>query len=589
MSKRPDAYQPTLLARIAALGDSENLQELLDEHVFDRVRLNEALLSAAEHCSVASAHLICIEALLQAEASVHASTLAGTNFLMIACAQGQIQLVELALERGARVKDSDKAGKTPLHYAVDTSRGDNGDVVEMLIEHGADVNARDQEGKTALHYAASRGLPLSLKALLRTNATIGLQDNQHKTALALAISCGQQLCVDCFRSKPPPADICKEEMKRSEEVGLLLVVGPEIGEELETGSGSSQSSGRNVVSDQGTETQSRYEDLVREVQRQRRELREIVALRELREEGNAVLMQEAHYLKREIEQISEFTISIEKYRKTINSTVPPILALQRSSVTSTETDLLPSLSHDISSLLAEVNQWQGSLSPVLNRAIDQWRLFVSRILPGTQVKLYGSVAVQLHLPSSSVDLVVIRSSFNLTKTLKRLELACKLERNMVGSVLDTSEVLPCLRVVLICDGVEVRLKVTAMDGRHRGVKCTQMMRTLLEEMPLLRPIYMTLRQICQHSEAGVTGLSSYALFLMVAAHIRREPCDSAAQALSRFLSYYAFENTYLTPICLESESNSCSEYPQLQVLDPVAPQSNVASGADLVLLTVSLT
>ena len=587
MSKRPDTYQLALLTRTAALGDAESLQELLDERVFDRVRLNEALLSAAEHCSVASAYLICVEALLQAGASVHASMRSGTSFLMVACAQGQIQLVELALERGAKVKDCDKVGRTPLHYAVDTVRGDNGDVVEMLIEHGADVNARDHEGKSALHYAASRGLALSLKVLLRSNVLVGLQDNHHQTALALALACNQILCVDCFRSQPTNSE--KEELRRTEEVGEVLVAGPEIGEELETGSGSSQSSGKNAVSDQGTETEGRFEDFLRGLKLKRRELREIVALRRLREEENLLLAQETAYLKKEIDSISGFTASLEQYETAYLSPFPPILALQRSPITFSEADRLPALSNDMSCLLSEVNQWQSSLSPVLNRAIDQWRLFISRILPGTQVKVYGSVAVQLHLPSSSVDLVIIRSSFNSTKTLKRLEQACKLERDMVGAVVDESEVLPCLRVVLICDGVEVRLKVTALDGRYRGLKCTHNMRSLLEEMPLLRPVFVTVKQIYQHSEAWVTGLSPYALFLMVAAHMKREPCDSPAQSLSRLFSYYAFECAYLTPISLDPQPYPTSDYPLLQVPDPVSPQSNVATGTDLVLLTVSAT
>lgn len=589
MSKRPDTYQLALLTRTAALGEAESLQEVLEERVFDRVRLNEALLSAAEHCSVASAHLVCMEVLLQAGASVHASTRTGTSFLMIACEQGQIQLVELALERGARVKECDKVGRTPLHYAVHAARGDNGDVVEMLIKHGADVNAKDQEGKSALHYAASRGLVLSLKALLRSNVLIGLQDNHHQTALTLALASNQSLCVECLRSPVTSLSTGKEEVRRTEDVGEMMLAGPEIGEELETGSGSSQSSGKNAVNDQSTETQGKLEDCSRDLELKRRELREVMALRQLREEENRLLALETAYLQHEIESLSGFTASLEQYQAAFLSPSPPILSLQRSPITFSEADRLPALKQDMSCLLNEVNQWQSSLSPVLSRAIDVWRLFLSRILPGTQVKLYGSVAVQLHLPSSWVDLVIIRSSFNSLRTLKRLEQACRLERDMVGAAVDESEVLPCLRVVLICDGVEVRLKVTVMDGRHRGLKCTQQMRNLLEEMPLLRPVFVTVRQIYQHSEASVTGLSSYALFLMIAAQLKREPCDSPALCLSRFFSYYAFECAYLTPVSLDSQCFPTSDYPQLQVLDPVSPQSNVASGTDLILLTVSAT
>ena len=593
MSKRPDAYQLALLSRTAAVGDAESLQELLDDCTFDRVKLNEALLSAAEHCSVASSHLLCIEALLQAGAAVHAATSTGTNLLMIACKQGQIQLVELALERGARVKDMDKAGKTALHYAVDTERGDNGDVVEMLIEHGADVNARDSEGKTALHYAAQGGLSSCLHVLLlQSNVLLGLQDHQHQTALSLAISSGNQACINCFHSKPAIKTTPKTDKRRPEDPGFCLVTGPEIGEELETGSGSSHSTGRNVVNEQGISTvdEGKYEEIVRkrqvDVKKKAMELKEIGEMRELKEEKIAIMRLERRYLEQEMECLTRFAGEVEKHYKASVTQYPSVLSLQRSPVTFSESSLFPSLAQDISLLMSEIEQWQSSLSPVVNRAIDMWRGLVWRIYPGTQVKLYGSFALGLHLPLSTIDLVVLRVPSNPLKALKKLEQACRLEQHMIGAVVDSNDFVPCLKVALVCDGVEVRLKVTVMDGRHRGLKCTEKMRNLLEEVANLKTVLLTVKQVFQHVEAAVTGLNSYALFLMVATFLKHENCDSPAKAFFRFLAYYGFECTYLKAISMDTHSDVTSEYPQLQVLDPILPQSNVASGADLGILTV---
>ena len=608
MSKRPDANQLAHLSYAAVTGDLEGLGRLLGEWQFDRSRLNEALITAAEHCSVASGHLHCVDALLSAGASVHASGASGLTFLMRACSLGQIQLVELALERGARVRDSDSLRKTPLHYAVDTTRGDNGDVVELLLEHGADPNACDNVGRSPLHYAASRGAYLSLKVLLQSHALVGLQDNARQTALDLAVASGQQRCVDCFRIRPVGSPMNEEKtagrvLPREDAQTLLSSPGPDIGEELETKSGSSLSS-QHALCDQATLHSTHFPQLLRraqtEISLKRLELREEQTALAMAEQEVAALERELNWLQRETEaeQVINSTrlLALESQLETEvclsrQSPLPPILTFQKKPVFFNEKLVLRRLQKDITALVQEIDQWQSSASPVITRAVDRWRTFASRIFPGCQTKVYGSVATGLHLPTSAVDLVLLNPHFSSAKTLRRLEESSRSEECITLAQVDANEFLPVLNAAIHSDGVEVRLRVTVMDGRHRGLKCVQLVRSLLDSVPALRSVYLTLKQLFHYSGADdpqTGGLSAYGLFLMVAESVKRECCKTTAENVFRFLSHFGLEFSYRTPIVHPPDLSIETAYPQLLLPDPTAPHSNIGSGVDLFFLTVSL-
>lgn len=51
------------------------------------------------------------------------------------------------------VDNKDFVGKTPLHYAAISSNDGQVDVIRMLFENGARVDERDNDGRTPLHYA----------------------------------------------------------------------------------------------------------------------------------------------------------------------------------------------------------------------------------------------------------------------------------------------------------------------------------------------------------------------------------------------------------------------------------------------------
>lgn len=68
--------------------------------------------------------------------------------LLKAASQGDVTIIQEAVDRGAEVRTTDPVGRTPLHLAA---RYSGAEAVRILLEMGADVNAVDDKGRTPLH------------------------------------------------------------------------------------------------------------------------------------------------------------------------------------------------------------------------------------------------------------------------------------------------------------------------------------------------------------------------------------------------------------------------------------------------------
>jgi ankyrin repeat protein len=78
--------------------------------------------------------------------------------LHTAVEKGNVDLVKLFLEKGAKLENRDWQDRTPLHRAADRGSASNEvsrQLAQILLAAGADLEARDEYGLTPLHVATS--------------------------------------------------------------------------------------------------------------------------------------------------------------------------------------------------------------------------------------------------------------------------------------------------------------------------------------------------------------------------------------------------------------------------------------------------
>ena len=139
-----------------------------------------------------------VSELLKLNLDVNIKNSDGETPLSIASKLGNLTVVNLLLENGAKinVKDSEY-GETALHKAVWNG---NVEIVETLLANGANGNIKDnQEGWTPLHVAVYTNNLKVVKTLLKYQAGINIRDNdQEHTPLHLAFMIaykeGRSLC-----------------------------------------------------------------------------------------------------------------------------------------------------------------------------------------------------------------------------------------------------------------------------------------------------------------------------------------------------------------------------------------------------------
>lgn len=124
---------------------------------------------------------------LEAGANPNHFSIGYSNTPLIAAAEnGNVEVIELLIQKGANVnkpRDPENDGLTPLMAAA---AGDHSEVVKVLIEAGANVNAADVEGMTALMMAAQNGKFKATEALLTGGADKNVTNRDEKTAFDLA-------------------------------------------------------------------------------------------------------------------------------------------------------------------------------------------------------------------------------------------------------------------------------------------------------------------------------------------------------------------------------------------------------------------
>ena len=139
---------------------------------------------------------------------------------------GFLHLVEckeqlnLLLEAGADVNNTDKKGNTPLHLVQSES------TTKLLLEAGADVNAKNKLGNTPLHVVRNQGIA---RVLLEAGADVNVKNKLGNTPLhvvksesiaKLLLEAGADVNARNKRNTTPLHDATKKSIKK-----LLLDTG----------------------------------------------------------------------------------------------------------------------------------------------------------------------------------------------------------------------------------------------------------------------------------------------------------------------------------------------------------------------------
>eukprot|EP01087_Luapelamoeba_hula_P013940 TRINITY_DN4023_c0_g2_i2.p1 TRINITY_DN4023_c0_g2~~TRINITY_DN4023_c0_g2_i2.p1 ORF type:complete len:918 (-),score=141.29 TRINITY_DN4023_c0_g2_i2:59-2812(-) len=132
-------------------------------------------------------NLSVIKYLLKRGASIYDKDENGKTVLYAATINGEIPIFRYLLSKGARDESNDW-GNTAFLLAAHNAYID---ILQMLLEHGADVNQSDKRGRTALMRAAEMGNMETLTWLLNNNVNINKCCSEGNTALGYAAENGK--------------------------------------------------------------------------------------------------------------------------------------------------------------------------------------------------------------------------------------------------------------------------------------------------------------------------------------------------------------------------------------------------------------
>ncbi|KAF9183816.1 long-chain fatty acid-CoA ligase [Haplosporangium sp. Z 11] len=147
---------------------------------------------------------------------------------------------------------------------------------------------------------------------------------------------------------------------------------------------------------------------------------------------------------------------------------------------------------------------------------------VNRIWPEARVVVFGSFETRLYLPSSDMDMVVLKDGRSRPEDLRTL--AGLLRRENIGeniTVIARAKV-PIVKFKESISGIPVDISFNITNGIDSARIATK----LLEELPVLRPLTMVLKHflmIKRFNEVFTGGLGSYTTMIMILSFLQMHP------------------------------------------------------------------
>ena len=197
--------------------DSEGYTALMLATAFGRINIVEVLLAHPKiDVDVTSRYgttaLFCAAACIKETGTGVASMLldhgvstsiqdrqGGGTAIIRATDNGNISMVEMLLDRGVDVAETDLLGRGILHAAAVSGHTD---IAELVIEKGLSINIKDKMGRTPLHDAGRFGNVATIQRLLELGADVRHEDSSGRTPATVAWQNGKRAAFDLLSQHP---------------------------------------------------------------------------------------------------------------------------------------------------------------------------------------------------------------------------------------------------------------------------------------------------------------------------------------------------------------------------------------------------
>ena len=104
----------------------------------------------------------------------------GFSPLHWAAKEGHLYIIQMLLNKGARVNATNMGDDTALHLAA--AHGHR-DCVQYIIKHNGDVNAQNEHGNTPLHYACFWNYQSIAELLIEHNSSVTICNKDNETPI----------------------------------------------------------------------------------------------------------------------------------------------------------------------------------------------------------------------------------------------------------------------------------------------------------------------------------------------------------------------------------------------------------------------
>ncbi|NPD84761.1 hypothetical protein HNS38_08335 [Lentimicrobium sp. L6] len=179
-------------------GDYETVEKILAENV---TWVDSTISGTATLLIIASyyGHDSIVRLLLDNNADINFRVSSnGYNSLQYALFTNKLSTIQLLIDKGIDVNNSDNNQQTALHLALNRR---SYKVYDALMAANCDMNAQYSNGNTALHYSIENNLDSISKCLIDAGADLKLLNNNKESALFIAIENNNRDLVDLLQQK----------------------------------------------------------------------------------------------------------------------------------------------------------------------------------------------------------------------------------------------------------------------------------------------------------------------------------------------------------------------------------------------------